>query len=746
MSTPNIATKSSVEFDVTNIPEELKSLPSWVMWKPKWVEGKNGKEGKWTKVPYQVNGSKAASTRPAEWNDFKTVADKAAGTEFGIGFMLGEVSGLIGIDFDKSLVNEDYLRWIGKFASYTEISPSGNGYRVFGFGEIPDNFNRGGVECYNSVRFLTVTGNILPDSPKTVRNIDDVVEEFFEEFAPDKLEKNKKAPTAIPESQSFVTPGMVLARIDLSRDQGDFDILYNGGGDADTSKADYDMFKILAYWCRKDAILMKQIAINSMRVRDKWQHQRGTGTWLDYEISAAIQAVNNAPTPYIEGEKPDGKKIKEDNDGLSDGPEDERGSLAYFNARYGTTMLFGKFRVLSDAALNLATGDPFTEFIIQADFRANYPGDGGKWLNSPRRRRYDRVWFEPRELPSSVFNLWRGFAVEPIQNDAKIEKYWAHIRENVCNDKEEDFLWFKAWCAQLIQRPWEPAGVAIGMGGEEGTGKGIVVNALGKLLGDSYLPTSRIDQIVGKFNGQTHNKILLYSDESFWAGDKTTLSALKALITEPTTVIQYKNVERQIVNNYAHLIFTSNEEHFIPININGERRFSVFDVSNQHAMDLSYFQPLCDDLKSGGYEALLYDLQNFDYRELGINPKIALQSDGLVEQKILSAPSHFRYMLECVEKGVLVPGFEEEKEGYLALTPFFETYRSKWMRDQPERGHEVKETLGKLLTAMFGQSQRKRIKVFGQAIGQSQVYFFGDLENFEREIEHKLRQNGCAAR
>ena len=65
------------------IPAELRAVRQWVLWRlerPK---------DKWTKVPYQIGGRKAASTRPETWDTFAAVvAEYERGMYDGIGFVL----------------------------------------------------------------------------------------------------------------------------------------------------------------------------------------------------------------------------------------------------------------------------------------------------------------------------------------------------------------------------------------------------------------------------------------------------------------------------------------------------------------------------------------------------------------------------------------------------------------------------------------------------------------------------------
>ena len=121
------------------IPRELKSIPRWVLWRA------NKKDGKWTKVPMQVNGDPAKTNDPATWADFQT-AWKAyyenAETFDGLGLVLNG-DGLVGIDMDHVVaggkIKEEARRIVEIMAgTYTELSPSGTGIRIFCRGDLPD--------------------------------------------------------------------------------------------------------------------------------------------------------------------------------------------------------------------------------------------------------------------------------------------------------------------------------------------------------------------------------------------------------------------------------------------------------------------------------------------------------------------------------------------------------------------------------------------------------------------------------
>ena len=108
-----------------HIPPELIAKQQWVLWRYLW------RRGKWTKPPFQMDGSFAQSTAPSTWATFADVwgAYRRGGWD-GIGFV---PLGLTGIDLDKITWPLDGVaREIVQIAdSYTERSPSGRRHQDF---------------------------------------------------------------------------------------------------------------------------------------------------------------------------------------------------------------------------------------------------------------------------------------------------------------------------------------------------------------------------------------------------------------------------------------------------------------------------------------------------------------------------------------------------------------------------------------------------------------------------------------
>ena len=144
------------------IPHELKDWDQWVCWKAEY------KNSKWTKVPYNPNnGRKAKSNDPSTWGSFELAYRRYGQNGYdGIGYMLSNDDPFTGFDFDHCRNPETeeielkVKEYIDRLNSYTEISPSGKGIRIFVKAELPEGRRKNGnIEVYNSGRYLTLTGH-----------------------------------------------------------------------------------------------------------------------------------------------------------------------------------------------------------------------------------------------------------------------------------------------------------------------------------------------------------------------------------------------------------------------------------------------------------------------------------------------------------------------------------------------------------------------------------------------------------
>jgi hypothetical protein len=146
------------------------------------------------------------------------------------------------------------------------------------------------------------------------------------------------------------------------------------------------------------------------------------------------------------------------------------------------------------------------------------------------------------------------------------------------------------------------------------------------------------------------DKLLLFADESFWAGDKQAEGVLKSLITEPFLVIEGKGDNAYKIKNHLHFIFATNNDWCVPAGPQ-ERRFFVLDVGEQHMQDHAYFSAIQKELDNGGTEALLHYLLNYKIGDT--NLRKFPQTEALLEQKVFSMTPVQKFWYSRLQAGSL---------------------------------------------------------------------------------------------
>lgn len=311
-------------------------------------------------------------------------------------------------------------------------------------------------------------------------------------------------------------------------------------------------------------------------------------------------------------------------------------------------------------------GRPELRYSNQQDFHLIYPTPvqvgvtskgtpimkplASAWLQHPKRRFYRGIELAPKGSRPGYYNLWRGFTVEPRKGDWDLFK--RHILMLVQNNADHAEYVF-TWMAETVQHPERPIGKVLAFKGEQGTGKSTFACWFGELFGPHFLHLDSENRLLGNFNAHLHNKIVLLADEAVWAGGKAGLGALKRMVTERTLNIERKGVDVMEVRNMLHIIVASNMDWVIPADWDN-RRFAVFEVSEEKRNDIKFFGAVHEELfKKGGLSALLYDLLNFKVNSERL--QVIPETKALIEQKIHSAKPAELWWLEKLRAGVL-PG------------------------------------------------------------------------------------------
>ena len=248
-------------------------------------------------------------------------------------------------------------------------------------------------------------------------------------------------------------------------------------------------------------------------------------------------------------------------------------------------------------------------------------------------------------------NLWTGFRHQPEKGE------WPRLREHIetviCT-KPEEAAYVLKWCAWTLQNPVRASEVAVVMKGGKGAGKGVVGNLLKNIFGAHGLQISSAKHLVGHFNAHLMHTCLLFSDEALWAGDKAAEGTFKRLVTEKTLTVEPKGLDAFEAPNRLSIIMASNEDWVVPASTD-ERRFAVFNVSNNRQGDHAYFDALHRELyQDGGAEAFVHDMLAMELGDW--HPRFDIpQTEGLKEQQQESADPATHWLWALLEDGKL-PG------------------------------------------------------------------------------------------
>lgn len=154
-----------------NIPEELKQLNQWILWREEIDD-----TGKPTKIPYRaIDGRRASVNNPIDWCDFAhSVFSIQRHNASGIGLVVTRSDPYTFVDLDNANgddeIRERQNEIFRTLDSYSEISPSGTGLHIICKAVLPElGRRRGKVEIYDNLRFFTFTGNVYHNAPISER-------------------------------------------------------------------------------------------------------------------------------------------------------------------------------------------------------------------------------------------------------------------------------------------------------------------------------------------------------------------------------------------------------------------------------------------------------------------------------------------------------------------------------------------------------------------------------------------------
>ena len=320
------------------------------------------------------------------------------------------------------------------------------------------------------------------------------------------------------------------------------------------------------------------------------------------------------------------------------------------------------------------------------------------WAKDPNQRVYAGYNFIPynkdlnnHECPPNILNTFEGFNPDiygeqiPLEQRDKLIKPYKDLACQLCGGSEEDASYFHRFIADIFQNPDKKPPVSIIFKGVQGTGKNMILDAIGAMIGPTptthYITSSDPNDFYGTHAEGYAQKLLVNLNEA--EGKKTYdfEGKMKSYITEDTIVINPKHLRPHTIKNVARTIITTNKPNPISIDVtSSDRRYVAYGTTDVYTKKSSKFwTELYRHLRKPLVRRALYQWfmsfnnENFDwikkrpftstYEEMRQSqvPKEALYFDDLYMKNAW-------HTLLNVQGGEQEPVSEEEEDDGVSLT------------------------------------------------------------------------------
>lgn len=281
---------------LSNIPEELKALTQWVVYRKKQTA-----EGLKKFMFSPITNDFAKSNMPETWSSFEiAVGYMQALCYDGIAFVLDK--GITFIDLDH-VVDKETGEITSKAAkeildllpdTFTEFSTSGTGIHILCYGNLPENGRCRSKSCpelemYDNRRFVCFTGKTM-DNKNQLGYCNTAVQEINKRY----LGERPSNVNNVCKDSISPDDDRLIDKILSSKQADKFSYLYSGNTDSygSHSQADSALVWLLAFWTR-DRMQIDRIFRSSGLFREKWDRSLYNTTYGEDMIDSALSHVKS---------------------------------------------------------------------------------------------------------------------------------------------------------------------------------------------------------------------------------------------------------------------------------------------------------------------------------------------------------------------------------------------------------------------------------------------------------------------
>lgn len=281
------------------------------------------------------------------------------------------------------------------------------------------------------------------------------------------------------------------------------------------------------------------------------------------------------------------------------------------------------------------------------------------------KRTYDRVVCEPTGVVGErEFNIFLGLKVDRDYNwkkypvdESRISKIIHHIRVVLCDNNEEMFQFLMKGYKTMFVEKKRRLNANVFTGGE-GDGKTcICVDFFGKLIvgsdisgtrsRGSFCMLSTVDDLVGRFNGMSVNRLYINLNEPAMASGHVVAGKIKTFTTDEITRLEQKGLDVINMKNISSLDITTNEHDVVKTSPK-DRRWVVARTNGVYAGNKQYFKELFEEIlapETPAYFMKWLD-ETFDTRNYHSLP--LPMTDEKIDMITRNTPSPARFLVDLL--------------------------------------------------------------------------------------------------
>jgi hypothetical protein len=298
-----------------------------------------------------------------------------------------------------------------------------------------------------------------------------------------------------------------------------------------------------------------------------------------------------------------------------------------------------------------------------------------KWMTDKTMRTYEKIDFLPKqEVPEYIYNTFKGFEVEKLESNDKLDVkkslIYKHL-DNLCGNDEKVFDFVLKVLSRIVKNPGELTNIALLFKSAPGAGKDTFFDYFGKqILGNEYyFNDTKTELLFGRFNDTMENKILCVLNEVSYKETIEIIEQLKDSITTPINMIEKKGMKPYENKNHITYVMFTNNDNPLKIEVN-DRRFVAIKCNDKIANNAEYFDALNKEIKSKKYDRAFYEyLLSIDSDNYNFT-KNRPETDFNKDLKEMSIPTISKYLESLIFKNA----DQKLKEIKLPADKMFESY------------------------------------------------------------------------